>query len=595
MDKAQFAILRFAKYKGPEIGNIEAHNERTKEKYASNPDIDVSRSKYNFHLIEPQGKYRAVAEKQIADAGCRTRKDSVRVVEALVTASPEFFKSRKRGEVREYFEHALRFIEKHQPKETIISAVVHMDEKTPHMHLSFVPLTEDKRLSAKEIIGNKKKLTWWQDEFWKHMVKKYPELERGESASETGRDHIPPRIYKEAVHLSRMKEQIMALMADTNLLNKKAKSEEMETLLDICYVDACYGSFSQRNYDVAVTKAADDRSYHPIKDYFESLPVWDEIPRVDTVLIDYLGAQDNEYVRAVTRKALCAAYMRIYHPGIKFDYITVLNGEQGIGKSTLIAKLGMEWFADSLTLSDMNDKTAAEKLQGYWIHEIGEMAGMRKADLEKVKAFVSRCDDKYRASFGRRVTPHPRQCIFFGTTNSENGYLRDITGNRRFWNVRVPGTGRMKPWDLTQEIIDQIWAEVIVLAKGGEELFLSHELEEYAKKEQSEAMERDDREGLVARYLDMLLPETWDTMDVYQRREYVQDPDSPLNVKGTVRRETVSNIEIWCECFGKAKEDIKPSDSYALAAIMTRFGDWERTAKSVRLPIYGKQRVYQRK
>ena len=249
----------------------------------------------------------------------------------------------------------------------------------------------------------------------------------------------------------------------------------------------------------------------------------------------------------------------------------------------------------SLTLSDMNDKTAAEKLQGYWIHEIGEMAGMRKADLEKVKAFVSRCDDKYRASFGRRVTPHPRQCIFFGTTNSENGYLRDITGNRRFWNVRVPGTGRMKPWDLTQEIIDQIWAEVIVLAKGGEELFLSHELEEYAKKEQSEAMERDDREGLVARYLDMLLPETWDTMDVYQRREYVQDPDSPLNVKGTVRRETVSNIEIWCECFGKAKEDIKPSDSYALAAIMTRFGDWERTAKSVRLPIYGKQRVYQRK
>ena len=176
----------------------------------------------------------------------------------------------------------------------------------------------------------------------------------------------------------------------------------------ICYIDASYGSFSQRNYDIAVTKAADDRSYHPIKEYFAGLPVWDEIPRVDTVLIDYLGAQDNGYVRAVTRKALCAAYMRIYHPGIKFDYITVLNGNQGIGKSTLIAKLGMEWFADSLTLSDMNDKTAAEKLQGYWIHEIGEMAGMRKADLEKVKAFVSRQDDKYRASFGRRVTLHPR-------------------------------------------------------------------------------------------------------------------------------------------------------------------------------------------
>ncbi len=171
--KPQYAILRFAKYKGPEIGGIEAHNERTKEKYASNPDVDVTRSKDNMHLIEPQGRYRAAAEKQIAEAGCRTRKDSVRVVEALITASPDFFKGKKRTEVREYFERALRFIEKYQSKETILSAVVHMDEKTPHMHLCFVPLTADKRLSAKEIIGNRKHLTWWQDEFWKYMAIKY--------------------------------------------------------------------------------------------------------------------------------------------------------------------------------------------------------------------------------------------------------------------------------------------------------------------------------------------------------------------------------------------------------------------------------------
>ncbi|MCC8091499.1 MAG: plasmid recombination protein [Oscillospiraceae bacterium] len=230
--KAQYAILCFAKYKGPEIGHIESHNERTKEKYASNPDVDTSRSQYNFHLITPERKYRAEAEKQIAEAGCRTRSDSVRVVEALITASPVFFKGKKRSEVKAYFTEALEFMQKYQPKETIISAVVHMDEKTPHMHLSFVPLTEDKRLSAKEIVGNKKKLTWWQDEFWKHMVKKYPDLERGESASETGRTHIPPRLFKEAVHLNRMKEQIMALMADTNLLNKKAKAEELEALLD---------------------------------------------------------------------------------------------------------------------------------------------------------------------------------------------------------------------------------------------------------------------------------------------------------------------------------------------------------------------------
>ena len=230
--KAQYAILRFAKYKGPEIGHIEAHNERAKEKYASNPDVDTARSHLNFHLVTPERKYRAEAEKQIAAAGCRTRSDSVRVVEALVTASPEFFKGKKRSEVKAYFTEALDFIQKHQSKDTIISAVVHMDEKTPHMHLCFVPLTEDKRLSAKEIVGNKKKLTWWQDEFWKHMVKKYPDLERGESASETGRTHIPPRLFKEAMHLNRMKDQIMAILNDTNPFNKKAKAEDLEALLD---------------------------------------------------------------------------------------------------------------------------------------------------------------------------------------------------------------------------------------------------------------------------------------------------------------------------------------------------------------------------
>ena len=230
--KAQYAILRFAKYKGPEIGHIEAHNEREKEKYASNPDVDTARSHLNFHLVTPERKYRAEAEKQIAAAGCRTRSDSVRVVEALVTASPEFFKGKKRSEVKAYFTEALDFIQKHQSKDTIISAVVHMDEKTPHMHLCFVPLTEDKRLSAKEIVGNKKKLTWWQDEFWKHMVKKYPDLERGESASETGRTHIPPRLFKEAVHLNRMKDQIMAILNESNPFNKKAKAEELAELLD---------------------------------------------------------------------------------------------------------------------------------------------------------------------------------------------------------------------------------------------------------------------------------------------------------------------------------------------------------------------------
>ena len=362
----------------------------------------------------------------------------------------------------------------------------------------------------------------------------------------------------------------------------------------IWYVDQNYGSFSQRNYDIAIAKCVDDRKYHPIKDYFATLPPWDGIPRVDSLLIDYLGAADNAYVRAVTRKTLCAAVARIFHPGIKFDTMLVLNGPQGIGKSTLIAKLAMEWFSDSLSLADMNDgKTAPEKLQGYWIHEIGEMAGMKKADIDKVKSFVSRQDDKYRAAFGKRVTSHPRQCIFFGTTNAENGFLRDVTGNRRYWVVTVPGSGAKHPWDLEQEDIDQIWAEAIQRTKEGEILYLEGDLDELAKKEQAAAMESDEREGLVRLYLDTLLPETWSQMDLYQRKEYLRGED-PTLPKGTVKREMVSNMEIWCECFGQSKESMKSADAYQIRSMMSRIEGWKRSDQLVKLPIYGPQRVYRR-
>ena len=231
MDKAQHAILRFAKYKGPEISRIEAHNERTKETYASNPDVDIARSKQNFHLVTPERKYRAEAERQIAQAGCRTRSDSVRVVEVLFTASHDFFKGKSKGEIRAFFEECMAFLAQRQDPATYLSAVVHMDEKTPHMHLSFVPLTADGRLSAKEIVGNRQKLTQWQDAFWEHMVKKYPDLERGESASKTGRTHIPPRIFKQTTHLNRQLDKILQLLADTNVWNAKKRTAQLETAL----------------------------------------------------------------------------------------------------------------------------------------------------------------------------------------------------------------------------------------------------------------------------------------------------------------------------------------------------------------------------
>ena len=249
MAAPQYAILRFAKYKGPEISGIEAHNERTKEKYESNPDIDPTRSHLNFHLIKPERKYRAESERQIKEAGCRTRSDSIRVVEALVTASPEFFKGKKRAEIREFFNEALEFIKQNQSPETIISAVVHLDEKSPHMHLCFVPLTEDKRLCAKEILGNKKKLTQWQDKFWEHMVKKYPDLERGESASETGRDHIPTRVFKQMTRLTKQHDKLAELLSDMKFTNYKERSAQIAAFLEKYIPDVAAMETQMKKYE----------------------------------------------------------------------------------------------------------------------------------------------------------------------------------------------------------------------------------------------------------------------------------------------------------------------------------------------------------
>ena len=360
----------------------------------------------------------------------------------------------------------------------------------------------------------------------------------------------------------------------------------------ISYVDAHYGTFSARNYDIAVTKVADDRAYHPIREFIESLPEWDKIPRVDTLLVDYLGAADTAYVRAVTRKTLCAAISRVLRPGCKFDSMLVLNGPQGVGKSTLIAKLAGEWFSDSLNLGDTKDKTAAEKLQGYWILEIGELAGLKKAEVETLRSFLSRQNDIYRAAFGKRATPHLRQCVFFGTTNAESGYLRDTTGNRRFWPVKTPGNGKKQSWNLTHEEILQIWAEALVYVRQGEKLYLSAEMDALAKDEQREAMESDEREGLVREYLDTLLPEHWAEMDLFERRNYLTGSDfGGLQEKGTVRRTSVSNMEIWCECFGKERANLRRTDSNELTGILARLG-WKRADNKVRIPLYGPQYVF---
>ena len=253
---AQHAILRFEKHKGNPARPLEAHHERQKEQYASNPDIDTSRSKYNFHIVKPEGRYYHFIQSRIEQAGCRTRKDSTRFVDTLVTASPEFFKGKSPKEIQAFFQRAAAFLIGRVGRENIVSAVVHMDEKTPHLHLCFVPLTADGRLSAKEIIGNRKNLVKWQDEFWQHMVKQYPELERGESASQTGREHIPPRIFKEMTQLTKQKEQLDALLVGINPFNGKSRVAEISKVLDSYIPNVARMKDQLRKYNVAFTKTA---------------------------------------------------------------------------------------------------------------------------------------------------------------------------------------------------------------------------------------------------------------------------------------------------------------------------------------------------
>lgn len=370
---------------------------------------------------------------------------------------------------------------------------------------------------------------------------------------------------------------------------RDADTAQLKSIIDVRYLP-----FSSRNHDVAFTKIADDRHFHPIRDYLNALPAWDGVKRVETLFIKYLQADDTEYVRTVTRKTFAAAVARIYVPGIKFDSVPVLDGDQGIGKSTIVKDLvTADYYSETLSLTDMDDKSGAEKLQGFWVIEIGELAGMKKADIEKVKAFLSTSDDKYRPSYGKVVESHPRQCIIIATVNGERGYLRDITGNRRFWIIKVHQKKQKKTWNFDEHFRQQFWAEAKEIWKSGEKLYLEGDVLAAAEEAQKDAMESDDRSGLIEVYLNTKLPDDWADMDLFARRSFLSGNEFgvPDHTDGELRTE-VSNAEIWCECFGKNLQDMKPADSYTIAAMMSQIPGWERTTEIKKLPLYGRERLY---
>lgn len=354
------------------------------------------------------------------------------------------------------------------------------------------------------------------------------------------------------------------------------------------YLEKIYGITGKDRIFDAVNVVAQRGAFHPVREYLDSC-AWDGMPRIETLLVDYLGAEDTPYTRAVTRKALTAAVARIYQPGCKFDYMLTIRGRQGLGKSALIAKLGGKWFSDTFTT--MQGKDAYEQVLGVWIMEVGELAGMRKAEAETIKLYISKQVDRFRPAYGRRLQEFPRQCVFIGTTNEEQ-FLRDATGNRRFWVVDTPNEPKRDIWaELTPETVRLIWAEAVELYKAGEPLYLPRELEAVAREIQETYEEENPRAGLIQDYLERMLPEDWSSRDLYSRRQWLE-----TDAEGTVKRTTVCTMEIWAEALGGNPDKLDRYAGKEIREILARLPEWRNMgSKKLTIKPYGRQRYFERR
>lgn len=358
------------------------------------------------------------------------------------------------------------------------------------------------------------------------------------------------------------------------------------------YLEKAYRITGEKRILDAFSLACHKHSYNAVKDYLTSLPPWDGVPRLDTLFIDYLGAEDNIYTRSVARKSLAAAVARVMTPGVKYDTMPILAGPQGIGKSTLLRMLGGRWFSDSL--STFEGKEACEMLQGIWINEVGELNGLNRAETNAVKQFLSKVEDIFREPYGRRTGVYPRRCVFFGTTN-ESEFLKDKTGNRRFWpvdcGINAPTKSVFKE---LPEAVPQIWAEALMAWQLGERLYLTGEALKLAETEQETHSEQSSREGVIREFVAREILPDWDKRSITQRRMYWQADFQKEGVKKVVR-EKVCAAEIWCECFGGDLRNMRRSDSIEINSILQNISGWNKSPRAIRFGAeYGVQKGFVR-
>ncbi len=358
------------------------------------------------------------------------------------------------------------------------------------------------------------------------------------------------------------------------------------------YMEKIYGISGKEKIMDAMSVYAVTHKVNGIQEYLQGLS-WDQVPRLDMLLVDYLGAEDSPYVRAVTRKTLAAAVARAMEPGVKFDSMLILSGPQGLGKSTFFRLLGMGWYSDNL--GTFEGKDAAELVQGYWILEAGELAGMNKSEMNTIKQFLSRTEDVYREPYGRRTKPFPRSCIIVGTTNDKE-FLKDRTGNRRFWPVDL---GKRQPtkriFSQFEAEVGQIWAEAVIRWRCGEKLYLEGDNALEAERQQEEHKESNPKEGIIREFMEREIPLDWNKRDLYARRDFWNFGKDSYDVNLLVPRDRVCAAEIWCECFNGDLKMMRKSESCEINGILSTMDGWERAKGPIPFgPYYGKQRGFVR-
>lgn len=360
------------------------------------------------------------------------------------------------------------------------------------------------------------------------------------------------------------------------------------------YLEKAHGITGVNKILDACSLVCHRHTVNAVRDYLNALPAWDGVPRLDTLFVDYLGAEDNSYVRAVARKSFAAAVARAMQPGVKYDTMPILAGPQGIGKSTLLRIMGGDWFSDSL--GTFEGKESYELIQGSWLLELGELNGLSKAEMGVVKQFLSKVADIFREPYGRRTREYPRRCVFFGTTN-EAEFLRDKTGNRRFWPVDCGINQPTKSvFRQLAEEVPQIWAEAVLAWKNGEKLYLEGDVERISRQEQAEHSEHNAKEGVIREFLERKIPADWDKRTLAQRRlfwgsEFARTPETQL-----VERTRVCAIEVWCEALGGDMRFFRKSDAAEINGVLGGIEGWERSSNGIRVGVeYGLQRGYIRR